>query len=58
MCYPHPDECYYCGTLNPTAGCAQRNGENPCVPRRLLRGSTQEVREAVRLWEAELAEAD
>jgi hypothetical protein len=52
--YPHPDECYYCGTHNPTAGCSQRNGERPCTPRRLLRGSSAEVRAAVEEFEAEL----
>jgi hypothetical protein len=45
--YPHPDECYYCGTLTPGAECAQRGGEQPCTPRRLLRGTNAEVRAAV-----------
>lgn len=52
--YPHPDECYYCGTHNPTTGCVQRNGERPCTPRRLLRGSSEEVRKAVAEFEAGL----
>lgn len=45
------NECYYCGTnnpINPTVGCPQRNGENPCVPGRLFMGSTPEVRKALR----------
>lgn len=45
------DECYYCGTtrpVDPTRGCAHRNGELPCVPRRFFRGSTAVVRAALR----------
>lgn len=37
---PHPDECYYCGTLSPDAACPQRNFENPCVPRSSLRDNS------------------
>ena len=49
--YPTPDECYYCGTtksVNPERGCAHRSGELPCVPRRFFRGSTLEVRAAMK----------
>jgi hypothetical protein len=45
--HPHPDECYYCGTLNLTSECCQRNGEHPCVPGSIFLGSTDEVRRAL-----------
>ena len=48
--FPTADECYYCATtkpVDPKRGCAHRNGELPCVPRRFFRGSTAVVRAAM-----------
>ncbi len=48
--FPSPDECYYCGAtkpVDPERGCAHRNGELPCVPRRFFHGSSAEVRAAM-----------
>ena len=47
---PSADECYYCGTVrpvDPARGCAHRNDELPCVPRRFFRGPTAVVRAAL-----------
>lgn len=44
------DQCYYCSTVRPVdpeRGCAHRNGELPCVPRRFFRGTTAVVRAAM-----------
>jgi hypothetical protein len=49
--FPAADDCYYCGAHtpnpSPTNLCPQRAGELPHIPRRLLRGSTPEVRAAL-----------